>query len=189
MELSILAFEICTRFDPTARLHTELRRLLTTHPVNATYQDKWNFYRAVVSELNLALPWFERGCWDYYDDDRRARDDYDQWVSGMVTEEGARTTESGDDPYRGEPRYMTFTMAFLIEQGSTSDASLKAACEIPDKSLWRRDSFSRVLGGIGQMSFASVQSDCAYIIPRDAGWGLTAQDLTTPKFHYLRPIE
>jgi len=186
---SICAFEICTRFDPSGRLHSELRRLIKDHPANPTYQEKWNFYRSVIEELRLALSTFERGCWDYYDDDRRAQDDYDQWVSGMVTEEGARTEESGEDPYRGEPRYMTFTMAFLIVQGTGTDTALSSACSIPENDLWRRSSFDRVLIGLFDLNFANVKSDVAYLIPRDARWGLTAQDLAAPKFHYLRTIE
>jgi hypothetical protein len=189
MQHSIFAFEICTRFDPSVRLHIELGRLLVSHPANANYQQKWLFYRSVVEELRIAVPTFERGCWDYYDDDRRAQDDYDQWVSGMVTEEGARTEPSGDDAYRGEPRYMTFTMAFLLQQGSGTDLALRAACDIPENDLWRRTSFMRVLVGLQNLNFANVKSDVAYMIPRDAGWGLTAQDLAAPKFHYLRTVE
>jgi hypothetical protein len=39
------------------------------------------------------------------------------------------------------------------------------------------------------LNFAAIKSDCAYLIPRDNGWGLTQQDLAEPKFHYLRTVE
>ena len=41
---------------------------------------------------------------------------------------------------------------------------------------------------LGVLNFASIKSDCSYLIPRDVGWGLTLEDLAAPKFQYLRPI-
>jgi hypothetical protein len=111
------------------------------------------------------------------------------WSEGMTTEEGARTSPSGQpDPYRGEPRYMTFTMAFLIMQDSPCDRAIRALCNIPEQHLWRRDVFERLLKGIGYLNFASVVGDVLYLIPGDDEWGLTAQDLTATKFDYLRPV-
>lgn len=189
MKLSIFAFEICARYEPHGRLHGSLHRLLTSHPSNATLQQKWHFYREVTQELLVGLPLVERGCWDYFDDDARARRDYEQWVNGMLTEEGARTEPSGDDPYRGGPRYMTFTMAFLLVNGSHTDLALRRVCDIPEPVLWHRATFHRILSNLGVLNFASIQSDVAYLIPRDSGWGLTHDDLVQPKFHYLRPLQ
>lgn len=185
---SIFAFEICARFEPNAPLHDGLRHLILQHPANATLQQKWQFYRRVTEQLQASVHLFERGCWDYFDNDARALADYDQWVGGMVSEEGARTAPSGDDPYRGGARYMTFTMAFLLVQNSPTDLALRQVCEIPDSQLWQRSTFHRILGGLSVLNFASIKSDCAYLIPRDTGWGLTAEDLEHPKFEYLRHI-
>jgi hypothetical protein len=189
MQHSILAVELCARFTPGAQLHAELLRLLRGHPANATHQQKWAFYRAACDALGGSLALCERGCWDYYDDDRRAQDDYDQWVSGMMTEEGSRTEPSGFDAYRGEPRYLTFTMVFLLVQGSPCDLAIREICNIPEPDLWKRNTFARILYGMRALNFATIKSDCAYLIPRDGDWGLTAQDLAQPKFHYLRAIE
>ena len=111
------------------------------------------------------------------------------WSNGMLTKEGVRPGPSGmPDPYRGDPRYLTFTMALLLQQGSPSDRMVQQLCNIPQAYLWHRDSFARILRGLGQVSFASVKSDVLYLIPRDEGWGLTAQDLTAKKFEYLRQM-
>jgi hypothetical protein len=185
---SIFALEVCARFEPGGRLHSELHRLVTNAPVNANLQQKWLFYKHVIGELLVALPLFEKGCWDYFDNDKRALADYDQWVAGMVTEEGARLQPSGDDPYRGEPHYLTFTMAFLLVNESPTDLAVRALCNIPEQRLWHRQTFERILSGLGVLNFASIKSDVAYLIPRDAGWGLTLQDLAEPKFEYLRPL-
>jgi hypothetical protein len=188
MKHSIFAFEICARFEPGGRLHSELRGLVTASPSGASLQQKWLFYKKAVSELLVAVPLFQRGCWDYFDNDARAKADYDQWVAGMVTEEGARPTPSGDDPYRGSARYLTFTMAFLLVNGSPTDLAVRRLCDIPEARLWHRQTFQHILAGLGVLNFASIKSDVSYLIPRDVGWGLTDEDLAHPKFKYLRPI-
>lgn len=184
---SLFAFEVCARFEPGGRLHTELHRLITTSPVNANLQQKWRFYRDVIAELQVAVPLFHRGCWDYFPEDDRAKASYEQWVAGMVTEEGARHEPSGDDPYRGAARYLTFTMAFLILNGSQTDFAVRRLCDIPENRLWHRQTFQHILHGLS-MNFASIKSDVAYLIPRDRGWGLTLEDLGHTKFDYLRHI-
>ena len=188
MKHSIFAFEICARFEPGGRLHSELRRLVTEAHANPSLQQKWQFYKHAIDELQVAAPLFDRGCWDYYDNDARARADYEQWVGGMETEEGARTQPSGDDPYRGSLRFLTWTMAFLIVNDSPTDLAVRRLCDIPQARLWHRDTFQRILWGLGILNFASIKSDVSYLIPRDVGWGLTLEDLALPKFQYLRPI-
>ena len=188
MKHSIFAFEICARFEPGGRLHSELHRLVTTTPANTNLQQKWRFYKQVVSELLVAVPLFHRGCWDYFDNDARAKADYEQWVAGMVTEEGARLSPSPDDPYRGPAHYLTFTMAFLMVSESPTDLAIRRLCNFNESRLWQRQTFQEILAGLGVLNFASIKSDVAYLIPRDAGWGLTLEDLAHTKFDYLRPI-
>ena len=187
MKHSIFAFEVCAKLEPGGRLHSELRKLVTEAEPNPSLQQKWRFYKRAIDELQVALPLFERGCWDYFDDNTRALADYDQWVAGMVTEEGARAEPSGDDPYRGSARYVTWTMAFLIVNDSPTDLAVRRLCDVPQDRLWHRDTFRRILWGLS-VNFASIKSDVSYLIPRDVGWGLTLEDLAEPKFQYLRPL-
>ncbi len=188
MKHSIFAMELCFPFD--TGLHATLRAHVKAQPSGLGYQDKWALYRAAREDLVANLPRCERGCWDYFDDDERAQSDYRMWVNGMLTDETARTSPSGTpDPYRGgDPRYMTFTMAFLIEQDTPTDQAMANLCNIPEQRLWERQSFARILGGLGVLNFASVQSDVLYLIPRDDDWALTAEDMSHPKFTYLRPL-
>jgi hypothetical protein len=184
---SIFAFEVCMRLEPSLRaaLHDRIVR----HPQAASYGDKWNLYRGAADELLAHVEHFDRGCWDYFNDDARALKDFKMWSDGMITEEGSRTAPSGQaDPYRAEPRYMTFTMAFLIVQDSPCDRQVRALTEIPQGDLWRRGVYQRLLQGIGYLNFASITGDVIYVIPGDDSWGLTAEDLTAQKFEYLRPV-
>ena len=190
MQYSIFALELCIELKTGPELAVELASLVRSHPERVTRQEKWALYRRACDVLLMALPDAHKGCWDYFDDDARARRDYDMWVNGMVTEEGARKVPSNGDAYRGSagPFYMTFTMAFLLARGTWSDRTMAAVCDIPQGALWQRATFDRILRAVPTIDFAGVRSDVAYVIPRDGRFALTQEDLSQPKFEYLRPI-
>lgn len=195
MERTIFAMELCYRFDPA--LHAALREHVKSHPLSLGHHEKWVAYRNLESDLLAHLDHVERGCWDYFNDDQKAKHDYAMWVHGMMTDETARLTPSGSisrpagagDAYRGDaPRYMTFTIAFLVVQGTPTDNALFQLCDVPEDRLWQRASFIRILQGLGCVNFASIESDLMYLIPRDEDWSLTSEDLSESKFQYLRPL-
>lgn len=189
MEHSIFAIEICARLIPGSPLCEQLAECVTKAPPAMSLHGKWQQYTRAASLLFDNLSTAERGCWDYFNDNARALRDFDMWSKGMITKEGVRPAPSGaPDPYRGEPRFLTFTMALLMVQDSPTDVTLRQVCNIREADLWKRETFARVLRGIGHVSFASVKADVLYLIPRDDGWGLTAQDLAHPKFEYLRQV-
>lgn len=176
--------------DLAPTLLPTLRSAVTDPRHTAGLDAKWYAYQHAREALLANFHALERGCWDYFDDPERAEKDFRMWLGGMTTEEGARSAPSGrPDPYRPEPRYLTFTMTWLIQQGTPADRALRDLCDIAEPELWRRWVFAHILRGMGVVSFASVVSDVMYLIPRDDDWGLTAQDLTDPKFHYLRVIQ
>jgi hypothetical protein len=189
---SVFALEVCVRLDRAPELGRALRDRISGAPEGMGFQEKWQFYRDCAWDLSSSIDSVERGIWDFFDDDTRARKAFDDYSSTLTTHQGARTEPSSagpDDPYRGgDPRYLTFTMALLLSQGTQTERALAALCNIPESELWTRATFARILSGLGALSFASVKGDVAYLIPRDEGWGLTFQDLQDPKFEYLRTI-
>ncbi len=190
MQHSIFAIELCARLVPESPLRASLAEVIASGPERMSLHQKWMQYQKAAQILFENLHIVERGCWDYFNDDGRALKDYDMWTNGMLTEEGVRSGPSGlADPYRGEPRYLTFTMAMLIVQDSPTDKMMFEVCNIPQAYLWHRETFARILRGMAQISFASVKSDVMYLIPRDDDWALTPQDLQQPKFEYLRMLE
>lgn len=188
MNHKIFALELCMRLEPESRLLTGLRELLATHPALSSPGPKWELFKRITELLVEHQALFEKGCWDFFDDNARALADYEMWSNGMITEEGVRKQQSGS-PGDNDARYMTFTISFLLKAESQSAEALARLCMIPQADLWKKSSFVRILRGLSRVSFASVKSDCIYLIPRDDDWGLTRQDLAEPKFHYLRPIE
>jgi hypothetical protein len=190
MKSTIFSIEVAARLDRVPNLLPILKSAITEQPQVSGLHQKWQLYRRASEALLANLDAIERGCWDYFDDHGRAEKDFKMWLGGMTTEEGARKGPSGrPDPYRGEPRYLTFTMTFLIVQSSPTDRAMSRLCDIPQAHLWRRDVFGRLLGGMGIINFASVKSDVMYLIPRDDDWGLTVDDLAHEKFKYLRVLQ
>jgi len=188
VEHSILAIELCLRMDGRARLRDELHSLVTSHPATSGSRQKAELLRRLSELLDANDELFEMGCWDFFDDDRRAVHDYQMWCKGMTTEEGARTEPSGVPEKYGEPRFMTFTIALLLLQGSTTERSLAKLCETPEDQLWKKATFLKILRGLASVDFDHVESDVLYLIPGDVTWGLTHADLKLPKFQYLRKI-
>jgi hypothetical protein len=187
---SIFSIEVAGRLDRAPNLLPILRSAITDQPQVVGLHHKWQLYRRASEALLSNIGIIERGCWDYFDDHERAEKDFKMWLGGMTTEEGARPYPSGrPDPYRGEPRYFTFTMTFLLVRPSPTDNAMRQLCAIPEQHLWRRDVFARLLYGMGVINFASVKSDVMYLIPRDDDWGLTVDDLVHQKFHYLRVLQ
>lgn len=189
MQHSIFALEICAPFEPVRGMHRDLREIVKRQATVNGFQQKWQVYRDAAAALHANVAHFVKGCWDFYDDDARALRDFEMWTNGMLTEEGARKSPAGPaDPYRGENRYLTFTIALLLIQGTPTERTLAQRCTIPQEHLWRRDVFSHLLEGISYVNFASVKGDVMYLLPRDEEWSLTDQDLGTKKFEYLRAL-
>lgn len=186
-ERSVLAVELCLQFNP--QLHEGLRGLLMRQHMPLSYNEKWQLYGQVAMSLVNNRGLWVKGCWDFFDEDSRARADFNMWVQGMLTLEGARQQPSGTgDPYRNDPRYMTFTMAALMVNGAPSERTLASACNIPESRLWHADTFQHILTSMRHINFASVEASTLYLIPKDGNYALTGDDLKHPKFEYLRPI-
>ncbi len=191
---AIFAMELCFPMDPTSQMHSSLVRLFREHAELCTAEEKWRFYERVRQILVYELPRAQSGCWDFFNDDERAKNDFDMWCNGMLTREGARTSPSGrpeGTAFRGadQARFMTVTIAWLLVQGMPSTIDLATTCDVPENALWKRNSFRRILERIGRVQFSAIKSDVFYVIPGDDAWGLTEQDLKLSKFNYLRPIE
>jgi hypothetical protein len=184
---SIFAMEMCLQLDPT--MQSQLRSLVLDDSAEMNYAQKWQRYANAANLLLQRPDLWHRGCWDYWDTEAKANEDFAMWVNGMLTREGSRTSPSGTaDPYRGEPRYLTFTMAAVIVANTDCDIAISRICNIPEGALWMRATFAHILHGVRYLNFASIEKDTMYLIPGDPGWGLTPADLQAAKFEYLRNI-
>lgn len=189
MRHAIFAVELCLPMTPGDGLQGQLKQMITEQPVMIRPGHKWQFYRRVSQLLIERVPQAVSGCWDFFDDDARALSDHEMWFNGMNTREGSRRAPSGaGDPFRGDGRYLTFTVSLLLDANSPSALQLAKHCAIDANSLWKRATFAHILQALSYVSYSSVKSDVVYLIPRDDGWGLTGSDLREEKFKYLRQI-
>lgn len=190
MNHNVFAIELCLRLEPEDRLRSQLRELVAAHPSGSTPGYKWEQLSRATELLLRHQHLFEKGCWDFFDDDTKARSDYEMWCNGMITEEGARKQPSGrPGEFDLEPRFMTFTISLLLKADSETARSLAEVCNVPQNDLWKKATFVKILQGLSSVSFAAVKSDVLYLIPGDETWGLTEGDLKDPKFEYLREIQ
>lgn len=187
MQHKIFAMELCILMRDTTLCH-QLQGLVREHPARVSFAQKWEMYRRARALLLANLDLATRGCWDFFDEDHKSETDFKMWCDGLFTQEGARLTPSGSGDPATDPRYMTFTMAFLMQAGAPSVETLSELCTIPDHLLWKRETFAKLLENLGQLNFGSVKGDVVYVIPGADEWGLTAADLELAKFHYLREI-
>ncbi|MBL8685397.1 MAG: hypothetical protein JNK05_39830 [Myxococcales bacterium] len=191
---AIFAMELCLPLTGVSGTHSTLVSMLREYPLQSTADEKWHFYERVRQLLLSELPHAYKGCWDFFNEDARAKSDFEMWTNGMLTREGARSGPSGrpeGDPFRGgaNSRFMTVTIAWLMVQSMPSTIDLSMTCNIPESALWHRSSFGYILSRMGRVQFSAVKSDVFYVIPGDDAWGLTVEDLQLEKFHYLRPIQ
>lgn len=189
MQHSVFAIELCLKLQQGDDARARLADLIALHPSATDPGSKWSMLDECARVLVQYKDLYVRGCWDFFDTDAKALSDYDMWCNGMITREGARTAPRAIDPYRPEPRYMTFTIALLLQKGDSGERSLSSFCDIPERDLWKRATFVHLLNSLKCVNFAYVKSDVFYLIPGEESWGLTSQDLQHQKFEYLRLVE
>ena len=189
MRHSVFTIEVCARLDTGPRLLDELRPIVQGAPEHVTRDEAWRRHSAAADVLLQYIEVIERGCWEYFDDEARAKWMFDDWTRPVIDRQIPRQGPSGAPGYRdAAPRYLTFTMVYLLARDSPSDLELRRTCQIPDEELWRKSTFRRLLQGVRTLSFGSVKADSMYLIPRDQEWGFTQQDLAASTYDYLRPL-
>jgi hypothetical protein len=188
MHHKIFAMELCILMRDEG-LSRQLREIVRNHPRSVSFAEKWEMYRTVRKLLVAHINDVVKGCWDFFDENSKAQSDFNMWCEGLFTEEGARAVPSGTGDPRSDPRYMTFTMAFLLQASAPSVESLSLRCNIPEAKLWKRETFAYLLEHLGHLNFGSVKGDVVYVIPGADGWALTNEDLALEKFHYFRVVE
>lgn len=188
MRHSVFTLEVCARLD-LGPLLGQLRPLLQRAPERASRDEAWQRHAAAAAVVLGSLHRVERGCWEYFDDDRVARSMFDDWCRPLLEHDVPRREPSTAN-YRvaAGPRYLALTFVYLLAAGSPSDLELRRTCNVPQTDLWQRLTFQRLLQAVQALSFASVKADAMYMVPRDSEWGLTADDMATEKFQYLRVL-
>jgi hypothetical protein len=189
MRHTVFTVEVCARLDLSPALLDQLRPIVQGSPERLTREEAWRRHAAAADVLASFFDNVERGCWEYFDDETTAMSMFDDWCKPVLEQAIPRQGPSGIPDYRNPgPRFVLFTMVYLLARDSPSDLELRGASDIEEGNLWTRRTFRRLLGAVRALSFASVKSDCMYMTPRDHEWGLTLEDLAGSTYSYLRPL-
>ena len=189
MRHSVFTVEVCARLDLMPQLLDQLRPLVQTAGERVTRTEAWQRHANAAECLLGAMDVVERGCWEYFDEESTAMQMFDDWCRPVLDKEIPRLGPSGIPSYRDAgPRYVLFTVVYLLARDSPSDVEVRRACDVPPEDLWRKRTFRRHLGTMKKLSFASVKADSMYMVPRDHDWGLTTEDLATERYAYLRTL-
>jgi hypothetical protein len=187
---SVFTVEVCARLDVAPRLLDQLRPLVQGAPEHVTRDEAWQRHAAAAEVLLQYGAVIERGCWEYFDDEKHAMAMFDDWCRPVLDRVVPRQGPSGSPGYRDAgPRYLLFTVVYLLARDSPSDLVVRDACDILPEALWKRATFRQLLGAVRTLSFASVKADSMYLVPRDSDWGLTQEDLAVETYQYLRRLE
>jgi hypothetical protein len=187
---SVFTVEVCARMDLAPSMLDQLRPIVQGAPDRLTRDEAWRRHSAAANVILQFFDVIERGCWEYFDEEASAKATFDDWCRPVLDHEVPRQMPSGIPTYReAGPRYLLFTVVYFLAYGSPSDLDVRSACNILQSDLWKKRTFKRLLGAVRTLSFASVKGDSMYMVPRDHDWGLTVDDLSTQKYHYLRMLE
>jgi hypothetical protein len=186
---SVFSLEVCARLDMAPTLLEELRPIVRSAPEHVTRDEAWGRHAAAADVLARYIQIIERGCWEYFNEETTAMAMFDDWCRPLLDGGAPRQEPSGNTGYRdASPRYLLFTVVYLLARDSPSDLAVRSACDIPEMGLWTKATFWNLLGAVRSLSFASVKADAIYLVPRDQGWGLTQADLASETYAYLRAL-
>ena len=189
MRHSVFTVEVCARLDLMPQLLDQLRPIVQTAPDRVTRTEAWQRHATAAEVLLGAMDVAERGCWEYFDEEATAMQMFDDWCRPVLDAAVPRQEPSGIPTYRDAgPRYVLFTVVYLLARDSPSDLEVRRACNVVQSELWKKHTFRRLLQAVRALSFASVKADCLYMVPRDHEWGLTQSDLAATTYDYLRPL-
>jgi hypothetical protein len=190
MRHSVFTLEVCARIDTGTAMLDQLRPLVVNAPTTLTREEAWQRHSDAATTILRGFDGVERGCWEYFDDEATAMATFDDWCRPVLDQAVPRQGPSGAEGYRqgAGPRYLIFTLVYLLAYGSPSDLEVRSECSVPEADLWKRSTFRSLLGVVRSLSFASVKGDSMYMAPRDVDWGLTAEDLEGTPYHYLRAL-
>lgn len=192
MSYTFFPLQIVIKTYPQDPLRARLHRLIAESPAEASITDKRSFYKNLSALLNEALPFFDRGFWDLIRGPK-AEEEFDSWcgeIEGSIATERDELGEAQDEVHRlsTDKDYIIVTLLFLVDEGSRSDEVLGERCNMPEAEYFRRQTFGRLVGTIPVLSFASIKADAVYVIPGNEQDGLSADDLISEGYEYLKML-
>lgn len=169
---------------------TEIGQIIKYSPVDQTVADKRVMYTRLSGVLHRILPLTVYGYWDLIRDPAKAQEEFDSWC-GEVEGAGAAEPSQAFGTFgpSNQGGHSIVTVAFLVQQGSNSDHTLGARCDLPEGEYWTKATFTRLLATFPLLNFTTVVGDAIYVVPGPGGKGPTAQELQGEGYEYLQRLQ
>ena len=119
-----------------------LRPIAQGAPDRLSRDQAWRRHAAAADVILQSFDAVERGCWEYFDEEASAKATFDDWCRPVLDNAIPRQGPSGVATYRDAgPRYLLFTLVYLLAYGSPSDLGVRNACDIRAEDLWKKGTF------------------------------------------------
>jgi hypothetical protein len=191
-ERSLFMTQIAVPLNPQAGFPDDFVQLIRRASIEASPGEKTQFYQYLGGKLLQALPWIDRGIWDFYGNTSEATQHFADWEDTLRMKEARKEPlPVSVDAYRGaaERRFVLVCAAFLLDGLSGCSQHIERTLStITEDRLWRRSSFDTVFRLFYTLNFASIQADVCFVIPGDPEYALTERDLAHDDYSFFRPL-
>jgi hypothetical protein len=170
-------------------VRAQVQQILAAFPAEQSLIDKREMHSRICGVLAPYAPAIDFGFWDYISDPDRAEREFDTWVSEIEQIVSRDAGPADPSVYRrAAGEYFLVTIAFLLQEGGSSDTLVAERCDIPEAQWFTRATFARLIATAPMLSFATVRADAVYVVPGADEDALAAEDLRGEGYEYLRPL-
>lgn len=183
------AVQLVIHADGIPDLRRQLHELIDK-PGEEDPASKRRYYKALTSLLLEAEPYYEYASWVYEDDDRRAADEFHQWVSEIQADMATEPREVGDDVdgyhrLDKDKRYIVVTLVFLLTRPHPWHAEL----DDEDEESYTRPRLGELVDSVNLFDFENgVEADATFLVPGSDQDGFSWSDLADEGWEHLRML-
>lgn len=191
-ERSLFMTQVAVPLNPQAGFPDEFVHAIRHADIVASPGQKSQFYQWMGGKLIQALPYIDRGIWDFYGNTSEATQHFADWEDTLRMKEARHVAlPVSYDAYRGsgERRFVLVCAAFLMDGLSGCSQHIERTLStVTEDRLWRRSTFDTVFRLFYTLNFATIQSDVCFVIPGDHAYALTEGDLAHDDYSFFRPL-
>ena len=184
MAASFFGLQLALNLPPTHALRPQLSTLVSESQTATSLIAQRACWSQAARLVGGALTTATRGTWDLIR--VRAEAQYEEWASGLEAMANWPAKDFGED--NAGQREVLVTFIFLVQSGSNADLTLGDACDLPESSWPRRETYRRLLGIPPTLNFTGVLGSGLYVAPRPDQPGFSPAVLTGEGFEYLDSI-
>jgi len=168
----------------------EMRRRFHKHideSPNETPAHKRKFYKGMTSLLREQQHLFEYASYSYEDDERKADEEFRDWVGELEANMATEAIEVGDEidgmnRMSADKKYIVVSMVFLL----TSPHPWGIDLNDEDEDSYTRTYLGDLIDSVNLLDFdQGLEGDAIFLLPGSDEDGLSFSDITTEGWEHL----